>query len=84
MFDALASQRIAGAIIDTWYRYPAPGEEQVLPSALPFHTLPNILMTPHMSAWTSGTIRRRQRVIADNIERRLEGRPCLNVVRPMS
>ena len=84
LYDALASQRIAGAIIDTWYRYPSPGQGNVLPSALPFHTLPNIVMTPHMSAWTSGTIRRRQRVIADNIERRLEGRPCLNVVRPMS
>ncbi len=82
LFDALTNRRIAGAIIDTWYNYPSPGHANVLPSALPFHELPNLVMTPHMSGWTSGTIRRRQKTIADNIRRRAEGRPCVNVVRP--
>lgn len=82
LFDALAQNRIGGAVIDTWYRYPSPREPNVLPSTLPFHTLSNVLMTPHMSGWTTGTIRRRQQTIADNIERRSEGRPCVNVIRP--
>jgi len=82
LYDALKGGRIAGAIIDTWYNYPSPGQPNVLPSALPFHTLPNVVMTPHMSGWTSGTIHRRQQTMADNIGRRAEGRPCLNVVRP--
>jgi phosphoglycerate dehydrogenase-like enzyme len=82
LFDALANHRIAGAIIDTWYNYPSPGHANVLPSALAFHELSNLVMTPHMSGWTSGTIRRRQRTIADNIKRRAEGKPCVNVVRP--
>jgi phosphoglycerate dehydrogenase-like enzyme len=82
LYDALKDSRIAGAIIDTWYNYPSPGQAKVLPSALPFHALPNVLMTPHMSGWTSGTIRRRQQTIADNIMRRADGRPCENVVRP--
>jgi phosphoglycerate dehydrogenase-like enzyme len=43
--------------------------------------LGNIVMTPHMSGWTSGTIRRRQETMADNIKRRVEGRACVNVVR---
>ena len=81
LYGALKENRIAGAIIDTWYNYPSPGTPTVLPSALPFHTLPNIVMTPHMSGWTSGTIRRRQQTMADNIGRRAEGRPCVNVVR---
>lgn len=81
LYDALDNKRIGGAIIDTWYRYPSPGEAEVLPSTLPFHELPNVLMTPHMSGWTSGTIRRRQQTMAENIKRRLEGRPCLNIVR---
>ncbi len=82
LYEALKERRIAGAIIDTWYRYPSPDQPTVLPSALPFHELPNVVMTPHMSGWTSGTIRRRQLTIADNIGRRAEGRPCINVVRP--
>jgi len=82
LYDALHGERIAGAIIDTWYRYPLPGQEEVLPSALPFHELPNVVMTPHMSGWTHGTIRRRQRTIADNVMRRARGEVCVNVVRP--
>ena len=81
LYEALKERRIAGAIIDTWYNYPAPGKPNVLPSALPFHTLPNVVMTPHMSGWTSGTIRRRQQAMADNIRRRAAGQPCVNVVR---
>lgn len=80
LYDALAGGRIAGAVIDTWYRYPSPGQDEVLPSALPFHELPNVVMTPHMSGWTRGTIRRRQQTIAENIRRLTHGEACLNVV----
>lgn len=82
LYDALKNNRIAGAIIDTWYTYPSTGQPKVLPSTLPFHELTNIVMTPHMSGWTSGTIRRRQKTIADNIKRCAEGSACVNVVRP--
>jgi phosphoglycerate dehydrogenase-like enzyme len=82
LFDALKRGRIAGAVIDTWYRYPSAAAPEVHPSTPPFHELPNVVMTPHMSGWTHGTVRRRKRTIADNIERRMSGRPCLNVVRP--
>jgi phosphoglycerate dehydrogenase-like enzyme len=83
LYDALKSGRIAGAVIDTWYRYPRPGGTTVLPSELPFHELSNVVMTPHMSGWTHGTIRRRQRTIADNVVRRACGEPCVNLVRGM-
>jgi phosphoglycerate dehydrogenase-like enzyme len=81
LYEALKGGRIAGAIIDTWYRYPLPGKPGVLPSALPFHELGNIVMTPHMSGWTNGTIRRRQRTMAENVRRRAMGQRCLNEVR---
>lgn len=81
LYGALSTRRIAGAIIDTWYRYPAATDPAPLPSALPFHTLDNIVMTPHMSGWTPGTIRRRQTTIASNIRALAAGRPCTNVVR---
>jgi phosphoglycerate dehydrogenase-like enzyme len=84
LYDTLRSGCIAGAIIDTWYRYPGPEQAEVLPSVLPFHELSNVIMTSHMSGWTHGTIRRRQRTIADNVMRRARGEVCVNVVRPSS
>lgn len=82
LFQALQGGAIAGAVIDTWYRYPSPGQPGPTPSALPFETLPNLVMTPHMSGWTAGTISRRQAAIASNIRRRQAGEPCANVIRP--
>jgi phosphoglycerate dehydrogenase-like enzyme len=80
LYDALATKRIAGAVIDTWYRYPSRVGDIVLPASLPFHELDNIVMTPHLSAWTHGTVRRRQQVMADNIGRLIRGAPLTNVV----
>lgn len=80
LYDALASGRIAAAI-DTWYRYPSAAEPAPRPSRLPFHELPNVLMTPHMSGWTDGTIRRRQRSMAENILRLGRGEVLENRVR---
>ena len=82
LYAALKDRRIAGAVIDTWYNYPSPNHPDTLPSKFPFHELPNVVMTPHMSGWTTGTINRRRHTIADNISRRAAGRPCVNVVRP--
>jgi phosphoglycerate dehydrogenase-like enzyme len=80
LFDALRDRRIGGAVIDTWYQYPTASQPAIAPSALPFADLPNIVMTPHMSGWTNGTIARRKAVMADNIGRRMRGEPCENVL----
>lgn len=82
LYAALKQNRIGGAVIDTWYRYPGSADANPLPAALPFHELSNIVMTPHMSGWTGGTIRRRQQIIADNIRRSAAGEPLVNLVRP--
>ncbi len=81
LYAALKESRIGGAVIDTWYRYPGPADARPLPATLPFHELPNIVMTPHMSGWTSGTIRRRQQTMADNIRRSVAAEPLINLVR---
>jgi phosphoglycerate dehydrogenase-like enzyme len=80
LFDALSGRRIAGAIIDTWYQYPAPDRPVTPPGSLPFETLPNLVMTPHMSGWTDGTVRRRQETMAENIRRLALGLPLANLV----
>lgn len=80
LFDALQQRRIGGAVIDTWYQYPAAGQTTAAPSRLDFASLDNVLMTPHMSGWTQGTVQRRQQTLADNICRLSEGRSLLNLV----
>jgi len=82
LFEALAARRIGGAIIDTWYTYPNPQQPECAPSNLDFAALPNVVMTPHMSGWTTGTVRRRQHTIAENIDRWLAGQSLNNVVWP--
>jgi phosphoglycerate dehydrogenase-like enzyme len=42
--------------------------------------LKNVVMTPHMSGWTEGTVQRRKQTIADNINRLWAGEALLNVL----
>jgi phosphoglycerate dehydrogenase-like enzyme len=84
LYDALRGKRLGGAIIDTWYQYPTPTQPECAPSKVDFAALDNVLMTPHMSGWTSGTVLRRQQTMADNISRLATGRPLLNVLKPPS
>jgi len=80
LFDSLKEHRIGGAIIDTWYQYPSAETINCAPSQFDFASLQNVLMTPHMSGWTQGTVQRRQQTIADNINRLSSGQPLLNVI----
>jgi phosphoglycerate dehydrogenase-like enzyme len=84
LYAALASNTIGGAIIDTWYNYPTPAQAECAPSKFDFASLSNVVMTPHMSGWTSGTVSRRQQTIADNIARLVASRELVNVVKPAS
>jgi len=81
LFVACRDHQIGGAIIDTWYRYPADRSDVCKPSRFPFHELDNIIMTPHASAWTDQLAPRRNRVIAGNLDRLARREPLLNVVR---
>ena len=80
LFEALSSRRIGGAVLDTWYVYPSEADPAPMPATRPFHTLDNVVMTPHMSGWTHGTIARRQRQMAENVNRLASGRALCNTV----
>ena len=80
LYEALQARQIGGAVIDTWYQYPAPTQPECAPSQFDFASLDNVLMTPHMSGWTSGTVRRRQETLADNIGRLSRGEALINVL----
>jgi phosphoglycerate dehydrogenase-like enzyme len=80
LYQALAERRITAAALDVWYRYPT-GPGPALPARRPFHELPNVLLTPHVSGWTEGMMDARSRLIAENIRRTATGEPPLNLLR---
>jgi phosphoglycerate dehydrogenase-like enzyme len=79
LYGALRRRTIAGAALDVWYRYPADGEP-TFPSHHPFHELPNVLVTPHVSGWTEGTMDGRAMLVAENIGRVARGEPVANII----
>jgi phosphoglycerate dehydrogenase-like enzyme len=80
LYAALHDGGIGGAALDVWWRYPTPAEPNVRPSNLPFHELPNVLMTPHCSSATDGARDRRLSVIAGNLDRYVRGQSLTNLV----
>lgn len=80
LFEALRERWFAAAALDVWYRYPAHAEERLHGSQYPFHELPNVLATPHSSAWTAAMIARRARQMAANLDRFARGEPIERVV----
>ena len=83
LYEALVTRHLAGAALDVWYRYPQ-DETPTLPAEQPFHELPNVLMTPHMSGGTTGTIESRVALVASNIDRLARGEPLLNLIERQS
>jgi phosphoglycerate dehydrogenase-like enzyme len=81
LYEALAGRRLGGAVLDVWYCYPTDAAP-TLPARQPFHELPNVLMTPHVSGWTEGMLEARARLIADNIARASRGEPPVNLIPP--
>ena len=79
LYEALSERRIGGAVLDVWYRYPTSGSSAD-PAPVPFGSLDNVLMTPHISGVTRQTFEGRVREITANIRRLGEGKPLVNVV----
>ncbi|WP_338885982.1 2-hydroxyacid dehydrogenase [Rhodococcus sovatensis] len=79
LYEALASGALGSAAIDVWYDYPS-SDGLGAPSAHPFHTLDNLVMTPHSSGITSETFEGRVDDITANIGRLVRVEPLSNLV----
>jgi phosphoglycerate dehydrogenase-like enzyme len=80
VYTALRDGIIGGAALDVWWQYPTATEPNRRPSGLPFHELPNVIMTPHCSGWTQGMVRRRWDEVAENLRRFVCGEKLINIV----
>lgn len=79
LFRALQEGRFFAAL-DVWYRYPTSSDQRLSGSRFPFERLPNVLATPHLSAWTGPMLERRMRQIAENLRKLSCGEPLERVV----
>jgi phosphoglycerate dehydrogenase-like enzyme len=73
LLHALRSGAIRGAALDVFH-------EEPLPPDSPFWALPNLLITPHVSATTHGFWRRETDLIVENIARYARGEELINTV----
>jgi phosphoglycerate dehydrogenase-like enzyme len=78
LYRALKDKRIAGAGIDVWYNYPAFGShgERVLPADQPFHTLDNVVMTPHRAGFVVEAKNAYYKEAVENVIRFMKGEPA--------
>lgn len=73
LVDALRSDRLAAAGLDVFATEP-------IPAGNPLLSLPNVVLTPHVSWYTLDTMRRYLAVAVDNCRRIRDGRNLANVV----
>jgi phosphoglycerate dehydrogenase-like enzyme len=78
LYEALASKRIRGGILDVWYTYPSDDEPNPWPSRFPFQKLDNAILSPHNSAWTAEMSDRRWSFVATNLDRLARGEQLSN------
>ena len=79
LYCALKEKRIGGAIIDAWYAYPTAEDPDRPPSAFPFQELANLTMTPHNSARSGATRKRRWAGVVRNLDHLAKGEALENV-----
>ena len=73
LVECLREGRIRGAGLDVFQKEPLSPDS-------PLWSLPNVFLTPHVSAVSRGFWRRETELIVENFSRFLEGRPLRNLV----
>lgn len=73
LISALQAGTVAGAMLDVFEREP-------LPQDSPLWDMPNVIVTPHTSGIPTNYMERAFEIVAENIERFLNGQPLKNLV----
>lgn len=75
LIRALNEKWIAGAGLDVT-------EEEPLPAESPLYTMPNVILTPHISGVSTEYDKRLTQLFADNLQRYRRGEPLRNLYEP--
>jgi phosphoglycerate dehydrogenase-like enzyme len=73
LIAALAAHKIAGAALDVV-------DPEPLPASSALWKLPNVIITPHISAYTAGTQEQRDVLLRENLHRFVAGDALIAVV----
>lgn len=83
LFDALRENKIRGAGLDVWWRYPTKWRGTGNPpSDLPFQELENLVASPHRAGYSENTEREYFQFAGENILRFIQGKIPLNSIDP--
>jgi phosphoglycerate dehydrogenase-like enzyme len=82
LYHALRDGTLHAAGLDVWYNYPADEEARphTPPSAYPFHTLDNVVMSPHRASGSDETEALRTSHLAQLLNAAAKGEPMPNRV----
>jgi phosphoglycerate dehydrogenase-like enzyme len=73
LLEALRSGHLAGAALDVF-------EQEPMPASHPLYALPNVVLTPHISAGTRDALATKMAALFANVERFFRGEPLRNRV----
>ncbi len=76
LYLALRDGILKGAAIDTWYSYPQGGAVRGAPSRFPIHTLPNVILSPHVAGSAHEAAAANAREALENIDEWLRSGRC--------
>ncbi len=81
LYAELSSGRLRAGL-DVWYNYPQlePERENTPPASKPFHSLPNVVMTPHLAGHSDDTEARRITELAELLNAAAAGQAMPNRV----
>ena len=82
LYQALKENRIFGAGLDVWFNYPGTPEERLgtPPGDYPWHTLDNLVMSPHRAGHVRETEAMRMKALADLLNEGARGKVLPNRV----
>lgn len=82
LYDALVNGPVGAAGLDVWYQYPKDeaGRVMTFPAAVPLHTLPNVVLSPHLADHTTDTERLRMAALAALLNAAAGGEALPNAV----
>jgi len=83
LFDALQDNKIRGAGLDVWWRYPKKWRGKGHPPTdMPFQELDNLVASPHRAGYSENTEREYFQFAGENILRFIKGETPYNIIDP--
>ena len=85
LYSVLSNGHLGGAVLDVWWAYPADvTDTHARSSRHDFTQFCDVIITPHISGWSRGTVSRRLDTMARNITRITTGEAFVNQVEIVS